>query len=326
MAQSSKRTWARTNQANWLLGEAYKGANTALQQGYDQSRSDVTSGTDQARSDISSGTSQAQSYLTDALSSQLRAYQSGADNAINALNQSDSLWQPYYDNGTSASNMLTNALGLNGSDGNTAAQNAFTTSPGYEWQVNQSLDSATRKANATGMAASGNMQAELATIASGLANQEWSNWLSNLSSQQSVGTNAAAALTANNTNKADVYSTLGELSGNAYSTTGTKQANLAADQGTALANLAADQGTTLGNLATNYYGDQANLGMGTFATVGDRMISQGQSGDSAANANDSINTSLIGGVGKTLLSGLTGGLGSVATGGSFLTGLGNAWS
>ena len=72
------------------------------------------------------------------------------------------------------------SLGVNGADGNTRAQGAFTTGPQYNWLVDQSLDALNRTAGARGMLRSGNTMADTVSRAQGLAGQEYNNWQTKL--------------------------------------------------------------------------------------------------------------------------------------------------
>jgi hypothetical protein len=82
--------------------------------------------------------------------------------------------------------MQANALGLNGPGGTAAAQAAFQTGPGYQFQLQQGLDAINRSANAAGMGASGNMLREAQTFGQGLAAQEYNNWLKNLQTREGL--------------------------------------------------------------------------------------------------------------------------------------------
>jgi len=82
--------------------------------------------------------------------------------------------------------MEANALGLNGPGGTAAAQTAFQTGPGYQFQLGQGLDAIQRQANAAGMGASGNMLRESQMFGQGLAAQEYNNWLNNLRQRESL--------------------------------------------------------------------------------------------------------------------------------------------
>ena len=68
------------------------------------------------------------------------------------------------------------SLGVNGAQGTENAQNAFTTGPGYQWAMDQSLDALNRTAGARGMLRSGNTMADTVARAQGLAGQEYNNW------------------------------------------------------------------------------------------------------------------------------------------------------
>lgn len=370
MAQTSKRTWTRTNQANELEAAAAKGVTQALAGGYGQAASAYNDSLNQglgelgrlysqADDQIRTGYGQAQDRLDTAYGTSLGAIGQGFDNAQNALTSGyntgrtslasiGDLYQPFYDSGKSASAMYTNALGLNGAAGNKAATDAFQASPGYEWQVNQATDAALRKANASGLGASGNTLASLATLGQGLANQEWGGYLDRLSGQQAVGMQAATGIdnarrglaaydygygqdTANlaarrGTTLADLGTAFGNNSANLATGQATRLADLSSSLGTQNANLRANQGTTLANLGQNLADKQAGFAFDSARTIGDRMIKQGEAGDSAANANDSILGDTLGSLGGTLLSGVTGGLGSLLSGGTFLGGLGSALS
>jgi hypothetical protein len=100
-------------------------------------------------------------------------------------------FQPYADAAAPAAGMYSDALGLNGADGNTRAETAFKTSPGYEFRVNQGLDAIDRRAASRGMLASGNTAIDTLDYAGGLASQEYGGWLDRLAGQQEFGANVA---------------------------------------------------------------------------------------------------------------------------------------
>lgn len=104
----------------------------------------------------------------------------GASSAINMIG--DNYLDPLQD----TQGMLSDAQGLNGPGGSDRAQAAFRAGPGYEFMLDQGLDAITRNANAGGMLASGNMLRESQQFGSGLANQEWQNWMKNLQGRESL--------------------------------------------------------------------------------------------------------------------------------------------
>ena len=107
----------------------------------------------------------------------------------------------------STAGMSANALGLNGPAGNAAATAAFQAGPGYQFALEQGLEGVTRAANAAGMGASGNMLREAQTYGQGLANQEYNNWLENVTGRESLYAPLASR-------EADVYSEQGRQLGN----------------------------------------------------------------------------------------------------------------
>lgn len=88
------------------------------------------------------------------------------------------------------SEMYSNALGLGGQQGATAARDAFQTGPGYQFAMDQGLDSLDRRAASRGRLGSGNTMQAGMQFSQGLANQEWGNWLNRL---QGYDTNALSA-------------------------------------------------------------------------------------------------------------------------------------
>jgi hypothetical protein len=125
----------------------------------------------------------------------------GYDQSGNLLNQVYT--QPLQ----STAQMSANAMGLNGPEGNAAATAAFQAGPGYQFQLGQGLDAINRTANAAGMGASGNMLREAQTYGQGLANQEYNNWLKNVTGRESLYAPLASR-------EADVYSEQGRQLGN----------------------------------------------------------------------------------------------------------------
>lgn len=121
------------------------------------------------------------------------------------LTQAAGQFQPWQQTGTAANSMVANALGLNGAEGNAAATGAFQTSPGYDFNLNQQLQAAERGAAAGGMTASGNLLTALQDRASGVANQEYGNWLDRLIGQSGQGLQAAGGTAGGLTNLAGLY-------------------------------------------------------------------------------------------------------------------------
>jgi len=103
-------------------------------------------------------------------------------------------YSPYRTNSEGAASLYAGALGLNGEEGTTAARSAFSTSPGYDFLVDEALRATERSASASGMLGSGNLLAALQDRASGLASQEWNSWLDRLSGLNTHGINIADSM------------------------------------------------------------------------------------------------------------------------------------
>jgi len=147
---------------------------------------------------------------------------------------------PYINNGQIGFNNLNNYMGV----GNTASNllldtsrklildptsimssigNRFQRSPGYNWQMGQSIDAANRAAAAGGMAGSPAEQQQVQTTANQLANQDFYNYLnhglsvfgqgfSGLNNLSGLGLNAASDIYGIGANSAnELASNLGSL-------------------------------------------------------------------------------------------------------------------
>lgn len=103
---------------------------------------------------------------------------------------------PFVQGGTNAFNALNTALGLTAPGGgpgtgqiNTAG---FTGSPGYNFQLQGGTNAVLNNASALGGVNSGNTLKALSSYGTGLANQDWYNYLASLGGVANTGENAAA--------------------------------------------------------------------------------------------------------------------------------------
>jgi hypothetical protein len=186
----------------------------------------LTQAQQQGTSDINNGLSQATSSLTSAL----------APFATNlATNQAG---QTAY----------ANATGANGAAGYAAALNNFQTNPGYQFTLNQGTENVLRNQAKTGALNSGNTDVALDNYTTGLANNTWQQYLTNLQPFLQGSTAAAAGTAGVDTSLAQTQSAAGNnLASLDYSTnTGIGNANANAD----LAGLSASG--NLVNLLTSF--------------------------------------------------------------------------
>jgi hypothetical protein len=111
------------------------------------------------------------------------AIDAGNTAASGYLGDVSNLWKGLADEsgGLSGLKLYGDALGINGATGNANATASFKAGPGYEYQLGQGLDALERRAGAQGRLSSGQTGLDTINYAEGLANNEWSNWLQNLS-------------------------------------------------------------------------------------------------------------------------------------------------
>lgn len=207
----------------------------------------------------------------------------GLYGSLDALNEARNAYAPLsslaskYTQGT---DMYLNALGLNGSGGSDAAKSAFTTSPGYDAGINAGLDVLNRRRAAAGMLDSGNADQDAQVFGQNSQNQQWNNWLANLSGLNtnalSATSGAANGIAGVDTNVAGVYGTDATnrvgVSGNVAS--GSANANMLQAQGEA-----AGAKNLLGaglSLATLGAGGGVGGGLGSsLSSLGTNMMNNG---------------------------------------------------
>jgi hypothetical protein len=157
-------------------------------------------------------------------------------------------WQDFLGQANQGYGMYQNALGLGGAQGRADAQSAFQAGPGYQWNVDQATSQAQRAANRTGQLYGGNTQAATTQLAQNLANQEWGNWVQNLSGFQGAAQAGTQGYAGQLNSLADLYGQQGQA-----------VSGLQAQQGK---DLAAIHGAGYGGMANNTYGTFGNLAQG----------------------------------------------------------------
>ncbi len=128
-------------------------------------------------------------------------------------------YEPYSKAGEGSLTMLGNALGLNGAEGNAAATQAFQSSPGYQFQLNQGLQGVQRSAAAKGLLNSGNTLMALNDYAQGQANQDYGNWLSRVGGLTQLGLSAAGGETGRQNTLGNLDYGYGQNQANIYTNT-----------------------------------------------------------------------------------------------------------
>ena len=116
---------------------------------------------------------------------------------------------PWLNTGIKGNATYSDALGLNGPEGNTRATAAFQSSPGYDFALNQGLTAVDRRAASRGLLGSGNTTMDEFNYAHGLADQDYGRWLDRLLGVSNNGQNAAGST-------ANLYAGLGTGLNNSY--------------------------------------------------------------------------------------------------------------
>lgn len=135
---------------------------------------------------------------------------SGQSGAISqGQQQANAAVQPWVTTGTTANTQQANLLGLNGQPAADTAMSTFQSSPGYQFSLTQGLRGVDAGAAARGMTRSGATIKAEDTFASGLANQDFGNYMDRLNklsnTGESAGVNQASTDTGAATNQASIY-------------------------------------------------------------------------------------------------------------------------
>jgi hypothetical protein len=228
---------------------------------------------------LTTGYNLAQPNLQEALT----AIQRGYGSAIPALTSNFQAALPGFSNlGATAQggiNQLTSALGF-GPQGAAGMRSIFESTPGYQYARDTSIEDAMRtNARLSGGGNSGTLLNDIINRSSGLASQNYNNYVSQLQPFLGLGTQAATG------------------AGNVYTGLGSGLANLYAGRGSDVAGA---------------YGNLANLGWG-YGT------GQGAAASQQAAIDAQYGSSILGGLGKLATtaipgSSLLGGLGSSMSG------------
>jgi hypothetical protein len=222
------------NQANTALGDNYGTANNILA---NSALPALGAGYAQARSDIGGQYGATQGYL----------------------DQQGNLYDHMAQGGQSAYDAYLNATGANGAAGSAAATAAFQSAPGYQYQQDQALDAVQRSAAARGGLAGGNATADILKTATGLADQSYQQYVSNLgNAASSYGTalgGQASSLGAQATASQNYGTQLGSLG----TGLGAGQASIYGQQATNLTNLGNANAAVIGNATNAYVGNNNQL-------------------------------------------------------------------
>lgn len=192
-------------------------------------------------------------------------------------------YQPFYDQGTQSLSMLANSLGLNGDAGKAAALSAFQNfNPGFQDALDMGVQARDRSAAARGMLGSGNQAMALQKYGQDLQNQNYGDWQSKIGGLTQLGQQAAAGMTGQQNQLANLDMGLGNSLSGLYQNMGSQASKMAYDG--SMADAAANaQGqknlfsAIMGglNLATGGLGGMGNLFSGAGNALGNMIIPGG---------------------------------------------------
>lgn len=204
------------------------------------------------------------------------------------LGQLGSNYDHMADTGRNAYDAYANATGANGAAGSAQAAQDFTAAPGTQYAMSQALDAVQRSAAARGGLAGGNATSDILKTATGLADQNYQTYVSNLG------------------NAANSYGTA--LAGQSQGLAA--QANASQNYGTQLGAL----GTGLGTAQAGVYGQQAN----NLTNLGNQAANSINGATSGYVSNNNNLAQSENAAGANILGGVLGlaGLGSRSAGGS----------
>lgn len=245
------------------LQSGREGALGAVRPAFAQGRTDIGGATDQATGALYAGQIAGAGALGGGQADSLAALRSGVEGATGAYDPLRAAAGRYGDAASGASDASADALGLNGPEGIARAQAGFQAGPGFNFALNQGLESVLRNANASGMVAGGNALQEAQRFGQGLGQQEWDKHTAALRARESlyaplergalgdVGSGVSQAELAGGTGAANIYSGAAGRLADLYSTTGRAGADIYRGEGTSLADLASRGGLAESGIFTD---------------------------------------------------------------------------
>jgi len=204
----------------------------------------------------------------DAAARKRAGYSQGFNQARGFIDEGIGRAEPLYDEAfdlfgapdaraTKGADLYADALGLNGPEGQARARASFQKSPGFDFALGEANNLAERRAAARGGLAGGNVIDETTRLATGLAQQDYGNWLGRLAPYTAQSESIAGKRAGTRMSKAQLYpQAYGNLAQLGYQT----QTGMAGADADAIMdrNRASGQAwNTIGNLAklgTSFFG------------------------------------------------------------------------
>lgn len=130
---------------------------------------------------------------------------SGLANSKGALDNAGGIYSGLQNKYGAGTSLYLDALGVNGADKAGAAQQSFTTAPGYQAGIDAGIDVLNRRRASGGMLDSGNADLDALTYGQNQQNQQYNGWLDRLGGLVSPEMAAGAGAAGNQTNLANLY-------------------------------------------------------------------------------------------------------------------------
>lgn len=183
----------------------------------------------------------------------------GTGRADDFLRRATNQYAPLAQLGEQGTTMYANALGLNGAAGNAAATEAFQAGPGFQFAMDQGLQALERRGAAQGRLQSGQTGLDTLNYATGLANQEYGNWLGQLGNFGNMWTTGVTGQASGLNNLANLYT--GDASQRVGLTSDTLQSLMGANNQRAAGGqaLGASVGNAIGGIG-GFFGGYGGFG------------------------------------------------------------------
>src|SRR5262245_39310004 len=233
--------------------------------GFDQARGDLASGYRTAYGDVRSLLGGGANAIDLGRAGGLASLAGGLGGAASAYERGIAPLGAAAGQAGDAASLYLDALGMRGPEGVSRAQGAFTTSPGYNFALDQGLEAINRSRNISGQLAGGNTSRQAQQFGQGLAQQEYSNFLNRLQPYAGLQSQLLGQ-------QGQLLSGLGGI----YSGTGQFGANFLGGQGQALANLYGGFAPQLSGLGTGLGTQLSGLSTGATKGISDILTGIGQ--------------------------------------------------
>lgn len=195
----------------------------------------------------------AQMQMFDVTQQNLQPYNQLGQSQFNPLTASTANYQPYINSGANAANMITGLEGGTGTGVPSASniQSTLQSLPGYQFALQQGLQTTQNSAAAQGLGNSGAAIKAADQYSTGLANQYYNNLLTGLQNTAGQGLNAAGGLTGSLQNIVNTGGNAAAGVGNAAVQTGANVGSNIVGAGNAAAAADISGGSAVGNFGNS---------------------------------------------------------------------------